>query len=347
MQPINMQHRICHLFCRSIRTVFCLVFLFLFSVFSCTTYAEVNKTEESLAVDLLNKMSYSMTHTDYQAYFFQQYKDSFPVTFEFSNLFIHKEQKNLAYLRYLEGPVSEVILHDNIVSYFPAERMAFSISSSRMVEILPNIIFSDFAQLADYYDFILVGKTRTADRSTLLVRIIAKNKDRHNYLIWIDEETTLPLRIDLLSLDYELIQLTKVVKLDLDFDKQAFQQSLSQRSYPNLLVFDENTDIPTDWELTWLPSGFKEINTFGMDFHESAMRSRFFSDGVFSFTVTLTEATDNTAVRIIEQSDKIILSANIDIDDVNHRNKNVVIIGNLPRQTIERIAQNIKLKTIQ
>ena len=287
-----------------------------------------------VALALLDKMRDAVINTDYQLYFLQSEMGEYANTFKYFHL--ATEQEQMANLIYLEGIPQEIILNNHIISYFKADSSSFSLASSRIIEAFPDVVYSDFSQLVDSYDFIVVGKGRTANRSAQLVRIVSKNKDRYNYVIWIDEESYLPLRIDLLDLNYTIIQQIKILDINLDFDKESFKNHIKTKDYPILFPNEKSDSEIHHWKLTYLPSGFQEVASYNINFYESSIDTQLFSDGIFSFSVNVSDSSDKNS-HLFQQGVKTIYS-------VNNKLGNIVIIGNLPAETIKKIAQGITAK---
>lgn len=287
--------------------------------------------DSSLAI--LTDMQHAVLYDDYQIYFVVDESTDDFYTLRYRHL--GEGSGNYAQLLYLEGSGKEIILYNNTVSYFQPESASFSFPTKRIIEVFPEVIYADFKKLSQYYDFVLLGKARVADRTSKLIRIIPKDKDRYNYVIWIDEKSHLPLRIDLLDLESNIIRQLKVVSVDLNFDKQALKSGIESRDYP--ILFPSNSEKQTfnSWQVNWLPAGFTEKAAYNIDFEQSLIDTRLFSDGVFSFTVNVSEASSSeNSNSVVSQGIKTIYSANID-------KMNVVIIGNIPVDTIEKIARNI------
>ncbi|OCG16128.1 hypothetical protein A9G09_03325 [Gilliamella sp. wkB292] len=301
-----------------------------FMLFALSVFAADNDK----AVNLLNKMSKSVQTNSYQIHFLSQDKDQYVTTFEYSHLGALQKEEVKAQLLYLEGPAKEIILHNNITSYFQPDSASFSITSPRITEAFPDVIYNDFTKLTDVYEFVKLGKTRTANRSVQLIKMIAKDKDRYSYIIWIDDKNFLPIRIDLLDQDGEIINQLKVVDIDEDFDQKKMKDYIDSRTYPILLSIEKQNNMLDAWRLAWLPKGFKEVAAYNVNFYNSDIATKLFSDGVFSFTVNVSSDLSNQSNQLIQQGGRTIFSTNIG-------NKNIIIIGNLPKTTIERIAQNI------
>jgi negative regulator of sigma E activity len=307
-----------------------IIFALFFVFFSASIFAQ--DTDDALI--RLNRMNHAVKTQDYRIYFLSQDKNQYVSTFEYSHLGATKKEDINACLRYLEGPDKEIILHKGVTSYFQPDSPSFSITSSRILEAFPDVIYNNFDALKDIYDFVELGQTRTANRSVQLVKVVAKDNDRYSYVIWIDDETDLPMRIDLLDQNNDVINQLKVVQLEKDFDKNELANYINSRTYPILLSIEKQKDVLGQWRLAWLPKGFKEIAAYNLNFYRSDIATKLYSDGVFSFTVNVSSEQAKQSNQIIQQGGRTIYSTNF-------RHKNIIIIGNLPQTTVERIAQNI------
>ena len=287
------------------------------------------------AVKLLNKMKASVLDNDYKLYFIVQDEDEYPNSYQYT--YVGSKINKKGALLSLEGSAKEIILNDNIVSYFLIDSASFSIAANRIIEVFPDVIYSDFDSLIPNYDFINLGKGRVANRSCQLIRIISKDKDRYSYVIWIDDENFLPLRIDLLDLNSKIINQKKVLVVDFDFNKQKFEYYIADRVYPILYPIDKEDSDRKDWQVTWLPKGFKRIDTYNINFQESNIDTQHFTDGIFSFTINVSKRTQYDKVNLSIQGDRSIYS-------YNQGNLNIIIIGNLPAETIKQIAYHLKFK---
>lgn len=292
-------------------------------------------TANESAISILNEMKKAVVNSDYEISFISQDTLDYPNSFHYK--YIGSNGKNQANLLYLEGVSKEIILHDNMVSYFQTDRASFSIPAHHIMEVFPDVIYGNFDEITKYYDFVLLGKGRTANSSCKLIRIVPKDKDRYNYVIWIDEETHLPLKIDLLDLDSKIIHQTKVLALNLSFDKELVENYINNKDYPTLLSVDKEDNEIDKWSPTWLPKGFKNTATYNINYENENIDTQLFSDGVFTFTINVSQQASDQSSYISKQGPRAVYSINLD-------NMNIVIVGDLPVDTIEKIAANIKLK---
>lgn len=325
-------------------TLFILPLIAFFQFLPRTAFAE----DENKALVLLQKMNQAVNRLDYQMYFTSQNKNQESHSFEYSHLGSTKKKDISARLTYLEGPNKEIILHHGVTSYFQSNNSSFSIYSSHITEAFPDIIYTDLSKLTNIYDFIWLGKMRTANRSAEIVRVVAKNKDRYHYAIWIDTETQLPLRVDLINLDNELIQQLKVINLNINVVRKNESNLINNQPIPILLAIEEQKNVLNKWQIAWVPDGFTEISTYNVSFYHSSIATKFFTDGVFSFAVNISENVHESHPEYsLKQPNKIIRMGERMIFSTDKDNSNMIIIGDLPLITMERIAQHIVQKPIQ
>ncbi len=116
------------------------------------------------------------------------------------------DKQPLAQLLQMDGPRREVVQRGNEISYFEPGLEPFTLNGDYIVDSLPSLIYTDFKRLAPYYDFISVGRTRIADRLCEVLRVVARDGTRYSYIVWMDAETRLPMRVDLLDRDGETLE---------------------------------------------------------------------------------------------------------------------------------------------
>ena len=126
------------------------------------------------------------------------------------------DKQPLAQLLQMDGPRREVVQRGNEISYFEPGLEPFTLNGDYIVDSLPSLIYTDFKRLSPYYDFISVGRTRIADRLCEVLRVVARDGTRYSYIVWMDAETKLPMRVDLLDRDGETLEQFRVISFTID-----------------------------------------------------------------------------------------------------------------------------------
>lgn len=247
----------------------------------------------------------------------------------------------LAQLLQMDGPRREVVQRGNEISYFEPGLDPFTLNGDYIVDSLPSLVYTDFKRLAPYYDFISVGRTRIADRLCEVIRVVARDGTRYSYIVWLDSETKLPMRVDLLDRDGETLEQFRVVAFNVSDQVSSNMQTLATTSLPPLLSVPSSDKVNFNWLPSWLPQGFVEVagSRRTLPTIETPVESRLYSDGLFSFSVNVNHATANSSEQVLRTGRRTVSTTLRD-------NAEITVVGELPPQTAKRIADSIKFKAV-
>ena len=245
----------------------------------------------------------------------------------------------LAQLLQMDGPRREVVQRGSEISYFEPGLDPFTLNGDYIVDSLPSLVYTDFKRLAPYYDFISVGRTRIADRLCDVIRVVARDGTRYSYIVWLDSETKLPMRVDLLDRDGETLEQFRVVSFSVNAQVSSNMQSLATTNLPPLLSVPQGDKASFNWAPDWLPQGFVEIagSRRTLPTISSPVESRLYSDGLFSFSVNVNPATATSAEQMLRTGRRTVSTT-------VRNNAEITIVGELPPQTAKRVADSVKFK---
>ncbi|AKH88274.1 sigma-E factor regulatory protein RseB [Edwardsiella tarda] len=249
-----------------------------------------------------------------------------------------ENQQTLAQLLQMDGPRREVVLRGNEISYFEPGLEPFTLNGDHIVDALPSVIFADVKLLAPYYNFISVGRTRVADRPCEVIRVVARDGMRFSYIVWIDEDSKLPLRVDLLDRDGETLEQFRVIAFDVGQQVANEMRSFSRLTLPPLLRLPPNDSVSFNWRAGWVPDGFKEISRSRRTLPSVAepVESRLYSDGLFSFSVNVSPA------RASSGDGQYLRQGRRTIHTEVRNNAEISIVGELPPMTAKRVAEAVR-----
>ncbi|QWA09767.1 sigma-E factor regulatory protein RseB [Sodalis ligni] len=251
------------------------------------------------------------------------------------------EKRPFAQLLQMDGPRLEILQRGDEISYFEPGLEPFTLSGDHIVDSLPSIVYADFGRLAQFYDFIPVGRTRVSDRLCDVVRIVARDSTRFGYVVWIDSETKLPLRVDLLDRDGEALEQFRVISFVVDPQVMDMMQGLDKVNLPPLLAVPASEKLQFDWNTNWLPAGTAEVSRSRRTLPgiNVPIEARLYSDGLFSFAVNINQATaaDSSAERYIRTGRRTVYT------DIRN-NTEITVVGELPPATAKRIADSVVFK---
>lgn len=242
----------------------------------------------------------------------------------------------LAQLVLMDGPRREIVQRGKDISYFETGLQPFTLNGDHIVDSLPTLVFSDFARLAKYYDFISVGRARVVDRLSQVIRVVSRDSTRFSYVIWIDETTKLPLRVDLQDRDGETLEQFRIISFVADNAVKASLVKLEKASLPPVLSVPAGDQTKFNWQPKWLPDGVTEVASSRRHLPNMpvAIESRLYSDGLFSFSVNVNTTTNPPAEQLVRQGRRTVQT------EIRNANE-ITVVGELPPSTAKRIADSV------
>ena len=172
---------------------------------------------------------------------------------------------------------------------------------------------------------------------------MARDGTRYSFIAWLDAETKLPLRVDLLDRDGETLEQFRVVSCDVGDHVSASMETLAKANLPPQLSVPEGGDKANfNWAPTWLPQGVTEVSSSQrrLPTFDGPVESRLYSDGLFSFSININRAT-------AASSDQLLRTGRRTVSTTVRDNAEITVVGELPPQTAKRISDSIKFKAVQ
>ena len=136
----------------------------------------------------------------------------------------------------LNGPGREVIRIGNKVSYFEPDRPPYSLASGYINGPLPNVLLADPMSLTDAYEFALVGRGRVSGRIAHQIRVVSKDKNRFKFNLWLDQNTGLPLKINMVDLEGQTIEQIQVTDLSVTAQPDAYLTKMQGTTLPDTIL---------------------------------------------------------------------------------------------------------------
>jgi len=171
--------------------------------------------------------------------------------------------------RYSDGGVRERIhsgdeagreilrTEEGVRSTFPEKRLVVALSS---IPVALSLNYTD--DLANYYQMTTFPKGRVAERRTQVVSIRARDEYRYGYLLFLDRETALPLKVEVRdennSVVIQSILFTRIEYLD-SIPEYAVAPSTNAEGFTWKQPLEAEPEAPGSkiWGATRLPSGFR------------------------------------------------------------------------------------------
>ncbi|QLE84582.1 MULTISPECIES: MucB/RseB C-terminal domain-containing protein [Shewanella] len=251
----------------------------------------------------------------------------------------HVEDQEVAFLEHLNGPPKNAVRVGNTVTFIEHDQPAYSVNADRIQGIVPPAFAGDISALESGYQFVLGGRSRLAGRPSQSIRIIPKDNLRYSYQVWLDMETYLPLRYDMLSQDKQLLEQILVVELLVLEDAPEILKEAYKQEWPP--VIKQSDRIAADnWQFKWLPVGFEVLvkDSHRLIGSHEAVEYISLSDGLTQISVYVARAGETVL------PEEIVGRNGLSLSTIRKGNAEIVAVGKAPAETLTRIAESITIE---
>jgi len=302
------------------------------------------------AADWLQRMNTAFSELDYDGVF------SFISGSDITSLrIIHMYENGVQSERlvHLDGAPREIVREGNkVLCILRPEDELIALSSSIPSGPFAQAFVRNFDDVGRNYHLEMGGEDRMAGRAT--VRMVVKPKDEHRYgyRLWLDKETGLLLRSDLVDeitdKSLEVFQFSHLVT------GAGVQRTALKSEQPNGAVIDhfevadESSTKPgsgvDEWHATWLPQGFEmaAIDIRRVAANTEEMNTLMYTDGLAAISVFIEETHDD------EEMGKMVArhGATVSVTEVVKGPKGsehvITVVGEIPQQTASSIAASVR-----
>lgn len=187
------------------------------------------------------------------------------------------------------------------------------------------------------YDVSIIRKDRVAGRRAIMLAIRPHDGFRYAHRIWLDEETSFPLKTEMLGVDGELIAQIKFAEITIgsDIASSALAPTMSlddYRWYEQSERYDSE-EVETNWSCGDLPSGFRATSskTEQLPGADAPVTHIVYSDGMATVSVFIAEKNETRFAR------RSIVGA-MSTHSIEQGDFQITAVGEVPAATVERIA---------
>jgi sigma-E factor negative regulatory protein RseB len=240
-----------------------------------------------------------------------------------------------------EGNGLEIIRIGNSVHCILPDKQTVLIeewnNQSTLFSALPN----SEIRYGAVYDISIVRGDRVAGRSAIMLAIRPHDEFRYGHRIWLDEETSFPLKTQMMSIDGELIEQIKFVDIrigsNIAKDALAPSMSLDNFSWFTAPVRHDSVEIDTNWESIDLPTGFRATSTKTEQLPgaDGPVTHIVYSDGMATVSVFIAEKNET---KFAEKSNVGASNAY----SIRQGDFQITVVGEVPTTTVRRIAISMR-----
>lgn len=304
-------------------------------------------SSEREAVELLEQMAQAAREVNYEgvfAYHNGRSLQSIRIYHRFD------EDGEVERLISLNGAAREVIRTDDMVTCINPEGKQINVSRRPLGRGFPSDLPRRLRSAMDFYELSLGDTKRVADRQARELRITPNDEYRYGHRLWVDQDTALLLKSELVSVDGNVLETFTFSDIDTDVyigdalleAKTQGNEMVMQRSEPGEKPQSLPDDKASQWRADWLPDGFTLValqNRLRAN-NGAYVEQRVYSDGLSSVSVFI-ETSQPNPHHLKGASSVGAVNA---FGTVKHSHL-VTVVGEVPEITVRSIGQAIRFST--
>ena len=206
-----------------------------------------------------------------------------------------------------------------------------------------------YDRISSYYGLSLYGEDRVAGRQAVRMAVSPRDKDRFGYRLWLDKQTRMLLRSELIDSDGKRLEIFQFNQISIgeDVDEQALEPMGHDGSLVSHLTLASQSGVPVPqgegrWRADWVPAGFtmaasdirRTPNTL------KSVDTMMFSDGLAVFSVFIEDMPPAGAASMVSRRGATVAVTHLVAGD-DQAHHLITLVGELPTATARRIAQSI------
>jgi len=243
----------------------------------------------------------------------------------------------------LNGEAREVIRDNHSVTCIWPNSQSVVVSQSHQSSPFLSAVPGSVGHLDRFYDLSINEEERIVGRTARLLSIQPKDSFRYGYRLWLDEESDLLLRSDLLDAEGNIIEVVMFTELTLlkAVPKERFASISGDTGFTLQSNKESKVSLKfsSPWLVTEVPEGFvlmsqtEKTTTFnGMPVFHTV-----YSDGLASVSIFIEKVmAEKERFQGVSKMGAVTVYGRV-IGD--HQ---ITVVGEVPRQTVKMIAQSIE-----
>jgi sigma-E factor negative regulatory protein RseB len=253
----------------------------------------------------------------------------------------------------LNGAAREVIRSNDMVTCINPEGRQVNVSRRPLGRGFPSDLPRRLSSATPFYEVELGEMDRIAGRKAQELVIKPLDQYRYGYRLWVDADTYLLLKSELVGNDGDVLETFAFSSLNTDvhIPEHKFQPQMSgdemtwHRSEPEKPLNIANHSQQSVWRAEWLPEGFAQVayQTRLRASNGADVEQRVYSDGLSSVSVFIEKIRARHNAHLQGGSHVGAINA---FGTVMHAHF-VTVVGEVPAQTVEKIGQNIQFVGIE
>jgi sigma-E factor negative regulatory protein RseB len=241
----------------------------------------------------------------------------------------------------LDGVGREIIRQDDAVQCILPDQRVVLLEERKDVSPLVTALPSYSADIEPHYELSLRASARVANRSAQILEIKPRDAFRYGYMLWLDQETAMPLKSQLIGDKGAIVEQILFTEIELpdSIPAEALAATIDTTGFTMLRPPEAarlTEGIP--WRASSVPGGFKlsAATQSPIAGSETPVEHLVYSDGLATVSVFIEDP--NTKAEVGEGFSTM---GSTNAFSLTLRGRKVTAVGEVPRQTVRTIASSL------
>jgi sigma-E factor negative regulatory protein RseB len=243
-------------------------------------------------------------------------------------------------LESLSGEQRQVIRKNGKVTTVFPERHLVTISHDKKSSPFHPQLPKNRELLKQFYNVTLAGQGRVANKDAQILRVMPKDKYRYGYKFWLEKDTGLLLKCDLMDERGKIVEQLMFSELIILPESPETNLLLEKAKQYRVVDLDQGREIQkkTHWQAKYLPKGFMltRSNIKPGKQGKGLVQHIIYSDGMASVSVFVEQ--NKPEEMILKGFSK---AGVINAYGVPTKNHHVTVIGEVPAATVRLIGESV------
>lgn len=201
--------------------------------------------------------------------------------------------------------------------------------------------FKEFMPDHEHYRVDEKGIERVVNRAAVKIRVQAKDALRYSYRLWLDRETGLLLKSQVLGDDDKSLETFQFTSLEIPTETRpeefAFDMDAEKVVMKTIPLSQPDKKWPSglEWDVAWVPEGFKTMSAPG-----NSRDVMLYSDGLASFSVFVERQRD----EMLPEGASMVGATTLYFSELSHKDMAyaVTVVGEIPAMTAMKVAKGVQ-----
>ncbi|MFD1009267.1 MucB/RseB C-terminal domain-containing protein [Oceanisphaera ostreae] len=254
----------------------------------------------------------------------------------------HLDGEVLTHLTHLNGRPREFVQRNDETSFFDASHSGYTLKNANLPGLFYRLQQVSLTPILEHYDAVLAGRSRVLGKVAQVVRLAPKAPGYYGYVLWLDQESGLLVKLDTLTQEGSMVEQSMGVALKISDQPSSLVSELKSATLPPAMSVSDvypTLPQPLPWQVGWLPAGFtlRSQDTHKLPVTEQPVDYLMLSNGLVDVSVYMAKAGRNTDMNrpLIRQGATHLLSV------VNASQIEITVVGAIPAETARQIAESV------